>query len=321
MKKRGPRIKILAGSSIDTLQPVQVNNDQSSPLPINTDKFQGALTVRIKDFADHNGEIYRDTESKYFAHWTDITWSIQIQGRFLKPTCVDECVFGNTFDKPIRDRLPFGTSLALKAISYIDPSLENDLYADRPWAWSPLMATMNYIKTEKLESEDSQLPQWTETRPVEDCTSLLIPSSHKQCNISRPHLRRKFFASVENRKSIKLGPRDFINAEFANGFLNFSNLTLKVPVVNVSFKLDKLWDGQPVRYVCLSRSTNEVYFLVEFQIAALEADNNLTEDEEDENDEQTPEQSEVLSRRATRGNSAATRPPDDLSPLDGWGPD
>ena len=45
-------------------------------------------------------------------------------GRFLRPTNADDCVFGNTFDKPIRDRLPFGTGAALKAISYIDPSLE-----------------------------------------------------------------------------------------------------------------------------------------------------------------------------------------------------
>lgn len=45
-------------------------------------------------------------------------------GRFLKPTSADDCVFGNTFDQPIRDRLPYGTSLAVKAISYIDPSFE-----------------------------------------------------------------------------------------------------------------------------------------------------------------------------------------------------
>lgn len=49
--------------------------------------------------------------------------------------------------------------------------------------------------------------------------------------------------------------------------------------------LDKLWDGQPVRYMCLNRKTEECYFAVVFQIAELEADNNLSEDDEDENDE------------------------------------
>lgn len=35
--------------------------------------------------------------------------------------------FGNTFDKPIRQSLPYGTAIALKAIAYIDPALEQDI--------------------------------------------------------------------------------------------------------------------------------------------------------------------------------------------------
>ncbi|POW20797.1 hypothetical protein PSHT_03082 [Puccinia striiformis] len=387
MKQRGPRFDILAGPSLDELSRVKVNADRTGPLAIKTASFEGALTVRMKDFADHNGDIYRDTETNYFANWSDVTWSIQIQGRFLQPTSADDCVFGNTFDKPIRDRLPFGTGAALKAISYIDPSLENDLYADKPWAWSPLLATMNYIRIEsalnvcsldyilsrssphhhfsttmsifslssRLEADDSPLPPWeSATRPVEDCSSLL---EGNPTNISKPHLRRKFFSSAVNRQAIMLGPRvnvseiqskielditifdilpDYcqlfvsrlaivgfckINAEFANGFIDFSTLALNVPVVNVHFKLDKLWDGQPVRYVCQSRKTEETYFVVVFQISELDAENKLEEDDEDEDAEQTPEQNEVASRRATRGNSAAMRPPDDLISVDEWGVD
>ncbi|KNE92533.1 hypothetical protein PSTG_14043 [Puccinia striiformis f. sp. tritici PST-78] len=317
MKQRGPRFDILAGPSLDELSRVKVNADRTGPLAIKTASFEGALTVRMKDFADHNGDIYRDTETNYFANWSDVTWSIQIQGRFLQPTSADDCVFGNTFDKPIRDRLPFGTGAALKAISYIDPSLENDLYADKPWAWSPLLATMNYIRIDRLEADDSPLPPWeSATRPVEDCSSLL---EGNPTNISKPHLRRKFFSSAVNRQAIMLGPR--INAEFANGFIDFSTLALNVPVVNVHFKLDKLWDGQPVRYVCQSRKTEETYFVVVFQISELDAENKLEEDDEDEDAEQTPEQNEVASRRATRGNSAAMRPPDDLISVDEWGVD
>jgi hypothetical protein len=37
----------------------------------------------MKDFADYNGDIYRDTETNYFANWTDATWSIQIQGQWI----------------------------------------------------------------------------------------------------------------------------------------------------------------------------------------------------------------------------------------------
>ncbi|KAA1129061.1 hypothetical protein PGTUg99_026933 [Puccinia graminis f. sp. tritici] len=258
MKQRGPRFDILAGSSLDELSRVKVNADRSGPLAIKTKSFEGNLTVRMKDFADYNGDIYRDTETNYFANWTDVTWSIQIQGqstacpsesskqidvvtrlniadelslalentvlggtlgRFLQPTSADDCVFGNTFDKPIRDRLPFGTGAALKAISYIDPSLENDLYADKPWAWSPLLATMNYIRTERLDADDSPLPPCeAATRPVEDCSSLL---SGNPTNISKPHLRRKFFSSAVNRQAIMLGPRDFVRS-----FLSSHSITI-----------------------------------------------------------------------------------------------
>ncbi|KAH9823503.1 hypothetical protein DFH28DRAFT_360162 [Melampsora americana] len=311
MKKRGPRIQILAGPTLDQLSPVKVNADQTGPMAIKTDSFEGALIVRIKNFAGVDGEIYRDTESDYFLYNHDVTWSIQVRGRFLKPTNANDCVFGNTFDQPIRSRLPYGTAIAVKTISYIDPGFESDLYADKPWAWSPLLATMNFIKTEKLPSEDTPLPEWDGKKPVEDCNTI-IKSTMSDPIPPKPHLRRRYFASEANRLALDLGPKDFINAEFANGFLDFSTLTLKIPVVNICFSLDKLWDGQPVRYMCLNRKTNECYWAVVFQIAELEADNNLSEDDTDSNEEQTSEENFVVSRRATRGNSAATRPPDDL---------
>jgi hypothetical protein len=43
-----------------------------------------------------------------------VTWSMQMQGRFLQPVSADDVVFGNLFQKAIRDYLPYGTSAALK---------------------------------------------------------------------------------------------------------------------------------------------------------------------------------------------------------------
>lgn len=46
-----------------------------------------------------------------------------------------EQMFGNYWDQPIRAHLPYGTSIALNFISTIvDPSLQHDLYADKPVA-------------------------------------------------------------------------------------------------------------------------------------------------------------------------------------------
>ncbi|KAA1108787.1 hypothetical protein PGT21_025629 [Puccinia graminis f. sp. tritici] len=198
-----PKFQVLAGPSADELSPVNVNADKTDPFRIHTDRFEGALTVRIKNFLGADDCLSKETENKYFEEWPEMTCSIQIQGRFLQPTNADDCMWGNSFDRPIRDRLPYGTSVALKAISYIDPSLEHDIYSDKPWAWSPLLATMNHVKTERLESDDSPLPDWEGTRPVEDCNSVVGELE----TITSKRERRRFLSSPENRQACILGPR------------------------------------------------------------------------------------------------------------------
>jgi hypothetical protein len=33
----------------------------------------------------------------------------------------------------------------LTRISFVDPNVESDIYADKPWALSPMVASMNYL--------------------------------------------------------------------------------------------------------------------------------------------------------------------------------
>ncbi|PLW08568.1 hypothetical protein PCANC_24531 [Puccinia coronata f. sp. avenae] len=230
-----PKFQVLAGPSAEELSPVNVNADKTDPFRIHTDLFQGALTVRtnpigmrssyfhdlisaqlafsrIKNFLGADGRLSPDTENNYFKEWSQMTCSIQIQGRFLQPTTADDCMWGNSFDRPIRDRLPYGTSVALKAMSYIDPSLEHDIYSDKPWAWSPLLATMNHVQTGELESDDAPLPDWEGTRPVEDCTSIV----GNLATITSKRERRRFLSSAENRQALVLGPRDFVSFAVLN---------------------------------------------------------------------------------------------------------
>jgi hypothetical protein len=37
---------------------------------------------------------------------------MRLTGRFLRPICADDVLFGNTFDRPLK--LPWGSSAALK---------------------------------------------------------------------------------------------------------------------------------------------------------------------------------------------------------------
>lgn len=43
-----------------------------------------------------------------------MTYGIVVRGTFLDGPTADEVVFGNVFERPIRDSLPWGTSVAVK---------------------------------------------------------------------------------------------------------------------------------------------------------------------------------------------------------------
>ena len=127
-----PRLRAIAGPSLNELVPVSVNSDV--PHNIVSDAFEGQILTYIKGFTDGEGNVL---ETEYF-HREDrkgITWSIQVQGtlldrdpsrlltliltcdvafsgRFLRPISADDVLFGNTFDRPLK--LPWGSGAALK---------------------------------------------------------------------------------------------------------------------------------------------------------------------------------------------------------------
>jgi len=130
-----PRLRVVAGPSLDALVPISVNS--GVPHDIVSDAFEGQIIAHIKDFPDDEGNAlpneYFDREDR-----KGVTWSIQVQGmyvafvqvghtprawpatltvllyigRFLRPISADDVLFGNTFDRPLK--LPWGSSTALK---------------------------------------------------------------------------------------------------------------------------------------------------------------------------------------------------------------
>jgi hypothetical protein len=125
-----PRLRVLAGPSIDEMEPISCNKNVAHR--ISSPFFDGAIIVHIKGFPDESGNVL---DSEYFSREDrkGVTWSIQVQGtfatslrlralysglvccnlgRFLQTYSADEIMFGNTFDRPLR--LPWGSSAALK---------------------------------------------------------------------------------------------------------------------------------------------------------------------------------------------------------------
>jgi hypothetical protein len=77
-----PRLRVVAGPSLDTLVPISVNSNEGHP--ISSDAFDGRIIAHIKDFPDKDGSVLH---SEYFDREDrkGITWSIQVQGASLHP--------------------------------------------------------------------------------------------------------------------------------------------------------------------------------------------------------------------------------------------
>ena len=215
-----PGLRVTAGNAGD-MRRVAVNED-STPLHISNDEFEGDLTVRIRGFEPAPGETApSEPESGYFERVNadpsksllaiPVTWSICVAGRVKKPINADELRFGNTFDRPIRDHLPYGTAIALKAFRLIDPSLEQDLYADKPWAFSPLVATMPALRIARTADD----PPWSAEQPAEDVSALFPEDDPDRGRlVGNAAARRKLFGTAAVRQSIDITPDLWIHADF-----------------------------------------------------------------------------------------------------------
>ncbi|KAF8627916.1 hypothetical protein AX15_004178 [Amanita polypyramis BW_CC] len=159
------RLRILAGPCPNNLVPITDIVNTSTTHKVSSDLFKGEIAVYIKYFTDKDGDM---RHSDYFQRGDrqGITWSIQVSGRFLEPQSADDILFGNIFDRPLY--MPWGSSAALKFMQYTDPTLEHDLFSQtKPWALSPLIATMPHFAHKRIESDGK-----------EDYSLDVLPQSH-----------------------------------------------------------------------------------------------------------------------------------------------
>lgn len=118
-----------------------------------------------------------------------------------------------------RDNLPYGTSIALKAASFIDPNLTHDLYADKPWAFSPLLATMNkahVIRSQSSASDPSSSSSSTEEESEDFSNWPPFPSP--QVNPSNPEdhyvkedISKLFYTKESNYQEMDESLSDFVD--------------------------------------------------------------------------------------------------------------
>ncbi|KAF9975771.1 hypothetical protein BGZ73_000442 [Actinomortierella ambigua] len=302
------RLRVSAGSNLQDLHVLNINDD-ANPLFIDTPDFVGQLCVRVRGLSEsmwYEQSLVEDNltpvpESPWFEGNNNLS-CIQVSGRFKKEHRGDDIVWGNEFERPLK--LPPFSSVAVKFGQYIDPGLQVDLYSDKPWAFSPLLTTMNTINvtgwhlgehSQERAKEKGQkdaveraLPPWpspTGSHLVED-TSLLFNDKRdtltlKDDNDDQPAAeimssgtrslstaeRKTYFSAQENLKQHTFMPNQIYAFDFFNPYIDFVNFTLKLP----GFSLDviKYWDGQPLRYIAKTKDDKTVFFAVVFELVPV----------------------------------------------------
>ncbi|RUS34273.1 hypothetical protein BC938DRAFT_481495 [Jimgerdemannia flammicorona] len=262
------RLRVLAGPSISDLRPVAVNND-AEPMTINTPHIIGRLCVRIRDFTGIPNPGSSRT-SPYFLQNND-QYSIQVQARFKRVWSADDIVFGNEFERKLN--LPPGSSIALRFVQWFDPGFEADIFSDRPWAYSPLLVTMNALRVDRGElqehpirdtnivrSRELGLPAWPSLdgeRVVESWEpSILSLPQHGVLNDSSE--RRRHFSVQPNRQTFEITPEHVYDMDFFNPYLDFNNYALRLPG-GFRFRVLDYWDGQ-VSQAIIYRSRKTTLF-------------------------------------------------------------
>nr|XP_031859460.1 uncharacterized protein CI109_005106 [Kwoniella shandongensis]KAA5526532.1 hypothetical protein CI109_005106 [Kwoniella shandongensis] len=273
-----PKLRVLipskSGKGYPPLTPCPVNSTE--PTPLETDSFKGNIWVFVKGYS---GDEKRGEGEGYFGKERGgMTYGIVVKGRFLRDVGGDDVLFGNVFENPIRDHLPWGTSIATKFMYFIDPVMECDIYADKPWALSPALATMSHLSLGSASSSDSK-----EVYVSEKSLGFLRESANgkdEEGEKNEISARRKWLGRKENREKVKLGKDVEVGMEFCNGLLDFNTLSATLPPpFTLSIPLLKYWDGQPVTYVCQRRPATkdqnpvgeEVFWSVAFEIVDEEA--------------------------------------------------
>lgn len=147
-------------------------------------------------------------------------------------------MFGNDFNQPIRDSIPPGFNTALKIVKWaIDPGLDGDPYADKPYLYSPGLASWNYLRVgEKvnLDEEVGEVNRHERIAVVEEGgegsgeaerEKLQIPGDAAQ--------RKKHFLDENKRKEFVFEKGRQYSVDFGNPYLGFNGMLIcRAPSLN-----------------------------------------------------------------------------------------
>ncbi|RFU79291.1 hypothetical protein TARUN_2931 [Trichoderma arundinaceum] len=288
-------LRVTAGPSYDESSHIEVPVNESAPVRISSDVADIELNVRIQDYKGlPRGS---PSTSSYFSTEPHASnqdqYSISFRFTPLNPLGTenedseDEGVlgiraadlqFGNDFDRPIRDKLPPGFSTAMNIVKWwIDPGLDGDAYADKPYLYGPALSSFNIVSVGAGVHDESKGGLWFEEGGDEE--GLKVREMNGVPKESKP--RMKWALSDANKEKWIWEYGKTYGIDFFNPYLDFANLALRLPGFQLSVArylgADALRsDGRishQLRYVLRNKTTEHVYLVVTFELFLEESIN------------------------------------------------
>jgi Protein of unknown function (DUF1769) len=286
-------LRVTAGISYDTASHVVVPVNAPQTLHLNSQHMLLSVAVRIKNFT--GVPTSSPPTSPYFDHSLHRSDQYSIAFSFIPKTDIqgNDLVFGNDFDRPIRDRLPPGFNQAFRIAKwFVDPGLEGDPYSDKPYLYGPALSSWNILRIgEKIfepekptQNEDAivtEQPQ-SDSAPPEDPEAWQMPNAESfhatvveegaegsgseiRSSLSIPpdsNGRKKHFLTESNRENFTFEAGRLHQSDFGNPYLDFNDFSLKLP--GFSLNVIKYVDEKTheLRYVLKNRTTDDVYAVV-----------------------------------------------------------
>ncbi|KAL5625912.1 hypothetical protein FOBRF1_000255 [Fusarium oxysporum] len=263
-------LRITAGPDYDQSQQVEVPVNTAKPVIIKSDRADIELNVRVNDYKG----LPRNspTTSPYFSTephaYNRDQYSISFRFTPKKPSSDEgdgikatDLQFGNDFDHPIRDRLPPGFNTAMSIVRWwIDPGLDGDAYADKPFLYGPALSSFNTIHVGNGEFDEEKGGLWFEEGGDED-------GLEAREEVGAPltsKARMKWALRADAKEKWVFEYDQTYGFDFFNPYLNFSDLALNLP--GFQLPIMKYWDGQGLRYVLRNKETGEPYLVILFSL-------------------------------------------------------
>lgn len=271
------RLRVTAGPTYDasTHHIVHVNAPTSET--IENEHITLNYSVRIKRFTGFPAES--PETSPYFDHPLHKSDQYSISFSFIPKEDIpgDDLVFGNDFDRPIRDRLPPGFNQALRIVKWwIDPGLDGDAYADKPYLYGPALSSWNMFRIgdkvvdpERHNIEEWKVPEGAEFHKVVVEEGADGSGEQVRDNAGIPvgaAARKKFFLTESNRQDFVFEKGRLYQSDFYNPYLDFNDFSLKLPgfSLNVIQYVDS--KSHELRYTLKNRKTGDVYAAIMFTL-------------------------------------------------------